>query len=636
MKQLFLTFIGLLLGFSSTLTALDSPQYPASEIPETLLKNANAVVRTLSADYKIIDDEHYEAKIVEATTVINENGTEHAFFSESRNKFRKISDLTGYLYDAKGKRIRAIKESEFEESMLNPDYAASDEYHIQASPIYNIFPYTIVYHYKVANKNPLWYPTFKPQPTSNVSVQNAQFTITITEQNSFRYKTVNSKQAPQKTKDKDGKTVFTWTFEHLPATDPEPFSDVFDRFPYIITAPDKFTFEKYQGDFTSWDDFGLFYYQLNANRLDLPPNTIEDIKKLVANTTSSSEKIQLIYNYMQDKTRYISIQLGIGGWQCFSAKDVNQNGYGDCKALSNYTQALLKAADIEAYSALIYGGEINPPVFPDFVSNRFNHVILCVPNRADTIWLECTNQTIPFNYLSDFTDNRYALLVKPSGGELVRTPAPADDQTISTITVQLPAEGNTLSIDNHIVCTGETAYNLTNASRFYDKKEQQQWVQRQINPNDSRIETFALAPPEHRNTLKGSFNVKTTLSRGLTRTGNRLFITPGIFSTMPDIPIALAERKLPVYLRHPFNTIDSIKIVVPAPYAIEALPNNVKIESVFGTYTITYKKNGQYLQAICSLQVNATKQTPDTYPDLRQFLADIRKANNKQISLIKP
>jgi len=82
---------------------------------------------------------------------------------------------------------------------------------------------------------------------------------------------------------------------------------------------------------------------------------------------------------MQDHTRYISIQLGIGGWQPFDAAFVQEHGYGDCKALSNYMVALLKTAGITAYSVLIRPGDYRYTFNESFPSNQFTHVIVCVP-----------------------------------------------------------------------------------------------------------------------------------------------------------------------------------------------------------------------------------------------------------------
>jgi transglutaminase-like putative cysteine protease len=633
MKKIFL-FVALL-SIKLSLFAIDAPKYPVNQIPEALLKDADAIVRNYQYVCQIINAEQHNINIENATTVLNENGNKQGFFYEMHDRFRKIDNLQGAIYDANGKLIRKLKKTEFEERSLNPDDGTSDSYRVWATPMYGSYPYTVVYTYTVSNKNPLWYPAFMPQRHLRTAVQTAQLKVVAPNKNGFRYKTINTAIEPQIEKNKE-EQVFVWTFTNLPAILAEPWANNNDYFPTILTAPNLIDFEDYKGSLASWKDFGLFFYHLNENRLDLPDATTSAIKNLVANTNTIAEKVQLVYNYMQDKTRYISIQLGIGGWQCFAADNVDKNGYGDCKALSNYTKALLKAADVDA-SVVLINAESDPTMFPDFVSNQFNHVVLCVPNNADTIWLECTSQIAPFNFMGDFTNNRYALLVKPTGGELVRTPTPKlnDNVTTTTTTVQLPTEGVTLTVESEIVLQGELAYELIQMHKFSDRKEQEKWVQRLINPSDSRIETFTIKPPENRNNLNGLIKTKSTLGRGVTRAGKRLFVTPGVFSVIVEIPEAAPNRKTSVVISQPGLYVDTVQIVIPAGYSIEKLPETVKIESVFGQYNSTYKANGKYLQCIYSLQINATQQPSSTYSNFRQFLTDIRKANNKQISLLE-
>ncbi|NJO92053.1 MAG: transglutaminase domain-containing protein [Chloroflexia bacterium] len=195
----------------------------------------------------------------------------------------------------------------------------------------------------------------------------------------------------------EDKMIYTWQEENIPAEKPEDrFMISFDKkTPYLLTSPNEFIMGGLNGNMADWKTFGSFFYNLNSNRDNLSPEFETRIKQLVNNVTDKKEIVKILYNYLQKNTRYVSIQLGIGGYQTLEASFVEKKGYGDCKALSNYMKAMLKSLGIASYQALISSEE---DIIAEFPSNQFDHVILCVPLQKDTLWLECTNQTIPFNF----------------------------------------------------------------------------------------------------------------------------------------------------------------------------------------------------------------------------------------------
>jgi len=93
------------------------------------------------------------------------------------------------------------------------------------------------------------------------------------------------------------------------------------------------------------------------------------------------KKAKAIYEYVQNNTRYISVQIGLGGWKPISAKEVDDKKYGDCKGLTNYTKALLNLVDIESNYCVVYSGSEIQDISEDFTSMQGNHVILNIPQE---------------------------------------------------------------------------------------------------------------------------------------------------------------------------------------------------------------------------------------------------------------
>ena len=81
----------------------------------------------------------------------------------------------------------------------------------------------------------------------------------------------------------------------------------------------------------SWKNYGIWKNQLLDRRDNLPVETINTIKQLTNGLSTKKEKVKKVYEFVQSKTRYVSVQLGIGGWQPFTAEIVDKYGYGDCK-----------------------------------------------------------------------------------------------------------------------------------------------------------------------------------------------------------------------------------------------------------------------------------------------------------------
>lgn len=139
---------------------------------------------------------------------------------------------------------------------------------------------------------------------------------------------------------------------------------------------------------------------------------------MVKDAKSDEEKVQILYKHLQNKVRYIGVQLGIGGLSPFPNSYVESKSYGDCKALSNYMIGMLDAVNIKSYHTILFAG--NPiDIDEQMMYQQGNHMFVYVPLNGKDIWLEATSQTAPYNYLGDFAGNRKVLIVDEKGGKII-------------------------------------------------------------------------------------------------------------------------------------------------------------------------------------------------------------------------
>jgi hypothetical protein len=324
--------------------------------------------------------------------------------------------------------------------------------------------------------------------------------------------------------------------------------------------------------------------------------------------------------------------LGIGGWQPFEAKEVAEKGYGDCKALSNYTKALLKSIGIESYYTSIKGGSNEREILIDFPSQQFNHAILCVPIKSDTIWLECTSQRNPFGYLSDFTSDRFALLATPEGGKMVRTPAytALDNQQNRNITVNLSADGNATA-QATTYFSGILSDDYTDIKNQLSREDQEKSLYKTILIPSFEISDFSIQEQPKRvpsTTVKVAMKVNKCASRS----GTRLFLNPNLMSGVRAIPAHLDKpRQTDIILKTAYTETDSVQYQLPPNIVIEAKPETMLIESKFGSYQVDYQlKDGKLLYRRKFVR-NRGRFAAINYVEFADFYKKVSKADKAQV-----
>lgn len=611
-------------------------EYAVSKIPDSLLKNANAVLRLEETRYDVKNIKSYVVFYHYVITVLNENGDKWSRFSEWYDKLQTIKNVEGNLFDANGVQIKKMKWKDLQDLSGTDEISLADDNRVKVhSFYYKVYPYTIEYFEEVEHEGTFYFPMWLPQGGEMLSVQKSTMEFMCSADYKFRYKAFNYKEDPVLSNSKD-KLVYTWSVSNLPAIVKEPFQPMLHEItPTVLFGANEFEMGGYIGDMSTWNGYGKFQNLLNEGRDILPLVVKQAVHQLTDSVSNPKNKIGLLYDMLQKNTRYISIQLGIGGYQPFDAAYVAAKGYGDCKALSNYMKALLKEAGIKSCYAIIRAGDNEKYITNDFPSHQFNHVILCVPLNNDTTWLECTNQNIPAGYMGNFTDDRYCLVVNEDGGALAHTPkyGVKDNLQARKIFARLDEE-NGLSIK-----TSAQYYNQQQEPYFWlihqnSKDKLKEELNDMFDFATYEINSFKYTEEKSAHPLiKEELDIYAANYGVLT--GKRLFIIPNIMSRTHTKLNADENRKYEVVLNDEYMEIDSVEIELPTGYTLESMPQAVSVKTQFGKYENQVKVTGNKILYYRSLEHYAGRFPAKDYVELVKFYETIYKADRNKVVLVK-
>ena len=606
-------------------------------IPDSLRKDANVVKRFEEIVLEIKSPGKAVQKKRKVYTILNEEANSHARLFTFYNKFNSIDYVTGALYDLLGKEQKKIKKKDLEDFSYSDGFSLMNDTRFKTYEFYcRNYPYTVDFEEEDDVDGILDFDDWFPAQEAGMAVQYSKYVIIAPKDYVIRYKPIHSNLQPVITEDKSTKT-YTWEIQNIPAKFTEPMGPSWSEIaPRVIIGPSDFEAEGYKGNMDSWQNYGKFIYELAKGRNLLPDETKRKVHELTDNLKDPRQKISVLYEYMQKNTHYISIQLGIGGWQPFDATYVATKKYGDCKALSNFMVALLQEVGINGKVVNIRAGERASPINEDFPSFQFNHVIACVPMNKDTVWLECTSETLPAGYLSGFTANRYAVLIDESGGKLVHTPKYTYKDNLQTRNINA-----TINEEGHLSASIRTIYKAERQDRLeqningLSNEKMLQYLKSNISLPTYDIVKFSyiqlkeVIPPSIIETLE------LTATNYAQVTGKRIFLEPNILTRSTKKIKVDEDRKFDIKLMVESTDIDSISIQIPAGYEPEMVPSDLKLENKFGKYISTVRVSPGNILYYRNFEEYSGRFPPTDYGEFVKFYDTIYKADHAKLVLVK-
>ena len=609
--------------------------YKVADIPEQLLADANSTV----IEHKVEIDIPNNRKIISCErrviTVHNKAGDRHVDAYVNYDNETKVKSLRVDVVDANGNLLETFRKRDFEDvSAVSGGTLYSDSRVLFLNYTPTSYPYTVIFESVVESDNTFFIPRWTMYQNTYSSIWNKYVRIKYEPSLGLRYKTFDPK-GQFEVEEQEGFLKISVREQGVIKT--EEMSPSFtDLVPTAHFGLSSFSIDGIDGQASNWQELGAWQYRNLVAGLDaLPQEVVSKVNGLVADAPNTKEKVRRIYEFMQNNTRYISVQLGIGGLRPYPANEVIEKGYGDCKGLTNLTMALLKSQGIEANYCVVWAGRHQRSIDKDFASLQGNHVILNVPLEEEELWLECTSQTMPFNFLGNFTDNRDVVALTPEGGIIKRTPNYTIDQnTLDTSgNFSLDTEG-TISGTVNLVSKG-IQYDIRSALLHEDQKDRISSYKSYWRYVDN-LEIQSISLEEDKQEISLSEEVVISAKDFANFSNEKVIVPVNVMDRYSYIPRRYKERTQEAVLLRGGVDNTSFRIEIPDGYVVDALPSPVVIESKFGSYTLLVLPDGdKAVQVNRTLVLQNFRAATDEYKELRSFMRTVARSDAAKMVLLK-
>lgn len=433
-----------------------------------------------------------------------------------------------------------------------------------------------------------------------------------------------------------GAVVYEWATHDVPKVEGEPFMADSNGVYMSIAL----------GGNVTWQQIARWYHGLEEGRYALTPEIEARVAEVVKDARTLDDSLRAVHRWVAQDFRYVSLSLGMGGYQPRVPASVLQTQYGDCKDKATLFIAVARRMGVKAYPVLLNSyGDVDRSL-PSI--DQFNHMIAAVekPGGGYT-FLDLTSDLTPYGSVVPSYQGEFGLVVHPDGrGEEITFPldAPAANRSRLVIAGELTPDG-VFSGTMQSNAEGALQYSMRNAfsSRFTDRERQD--LGRTIAQGlfeGAKADSLELFDGRD---LRATPQTKVWVSggRAATRSGNTLILTLPVGNGSTEQLVATLEqapqpRRFPINVAAvvgPITTDTELRITLPEGWRAR-LPQNVTATSVFGSYTAEYAQVGRELRITKRASGGRGVQPPTAINTLVSWLKEMGKDDARFIVLEPP
>lgn len=413
---------------------------------------------------------------------------------------------------------------------------------------------------------------------------------------------------------------------------------------------------KYGIFFSDWKDMGLWYERLSSERRQPDENVRARANELVSGLADLKNRIEKLAAFVQQEIRYVSIQIGIGGYQPHKASEILAKGYGDCKDKATLLAAFLDTVKVDSYYLIVN-------TFPKVVKENsqvslfcFNHVVLAiklpdeklyesstavveVPGIGRLLIFDPTMPHTPIGHVPFYLQNNCGLLVAGENSRLIKIPGSSSEkpQLIRRGRFMLSTDG-TLSGEVSETLSGLQAEVARLELRNVNERKRREKIEKFLADSVGsfmleKYDYINLDDPEKNLEIHYSFRSNNYLNR----TGDVLSFRPTVLALLEDYEILKqkGERKYPLLTGGAGTSRDELEIILPKDFTVEVLSPPVELSNDFAEYHSYLELEGGVLKLTRHFVLKEDYLPPERFNEAVEIFRLISKEERRRLLLKK-
>lgn len=435
---------------------------------------------------------------------------------------------------------------------------------------------------------------------------------------------------PRRTETRGGRTVHTWATRDVAKAESEPYLP--DSNPVWMSV--------LVGSPMTWEGIASWYAG-NARGRDRPTAAVRaKVAELVAGARTRADSIRRIHRWVAQDIRYVSIALGLGGYQPRTPDETIETGYGDCKDKATLFVAALRAIGVEAYPVLLAmnGGVVR--ALPSI--SQLDHAIAAVRTPTGYTFTDLTSAFTPYGELPPSEEGEFGLVVlDEKRSEVVTLPEFPVEANVAFQKLEGEVSGEGLVTARfEEVRSGSSQYEFRSAfENPFDETtatEVAKTLARNFFPT-ARGDSLVISNGKDLETTP-RVSVRIVDGRGTRKVGETdiLHLPFGDMEQFAEMARSLAEgdpRRFPINVAAVTgdNVLrQELRLILPAGWRVQ-LPRTFTAKSAFGTYAVRYEQEGREFRLSRNFIGARGTQPADQMPELIRWLEEIGTDDAKYV-----